>query len=128
VGLLVASSILGVTIGALIPLQRAMARPIQPIRRFFQDLLADDFYVERFYAVTVVLAVGSLSKLVYWFDRFIVDGLINLVGFASILSGEGLKYSISGRSQGYMLTILLGVGVIGLYLSWSRGHLAGLPF
>jgi NAD(P)H-quinone oxidoreductase subunit 5 len=128
VGLLVASSVLGVTIGALIPLQRAMARPIQPIRRFLQDLLADDFYVERFYQVTVVLAVGSLSKLVYWFDRFIVDGFINLIGFASILSGEGLKYSVSGRSQGYMLTILLGVGLIGLYLSWSRGHLVGLPF
>jgi NAD(P)H-quinone oxidoreductase subunit 5 len=57
-----------------------------------------------------------------------VDGFINLIGFASILSGEGLKYSVSGRSQGYMLTILLGVGLIGVYLSWSRGHLVGLPF
>jgi NAD(P)H-quinone oxidoreductase subunit 5 len=117
VGLLTASTVLG-----------AMARPIQPVRRFLQDLVADDFYVAQFYQVTVVWAVASLSKLVYWFDRFIVDGFINLIGFASILSGEGLKYSVSGRSQGYMLTILLGVGLIGLYLSWSRGHLAGLPF
>jgi NAD(P)H-quinone oxidoreductase subunit 5 len=128
VAMLVASGAIGVTIGALIPLQRAMARPIQPLRRRLQDLLADDFYVAQFYQITVVWAVASLSKLVYWFDRFIVDGFINLVGFASILSGEGLKYSVSGRSQGYMLTILLGVGLIGLYLTWSRGHLAGLPF
>jgi NAD(P)H-quinone oxidoreductase subunit 5 len=128
VGLLTASTVLGVTIGSLLPLQRAMARPIQPVRRLLQDLVADDFYVAQFYQVTVVWAVASLSKLVYWFDRFIVDGFINLIGFASILSGEGLKYSVSGRSQGYMLTILLGVGLIGLYLSWSRGHLAGLPF
>jgi NAD(P)H-quinone oxidoreductase subunit 5 len=128
VGLLTGSTVLGVTIGALMPLQRAMARPIQPVRRFLQDLVADDFYVAQFYQVTVVWAVASLSKVVYWFDRFIVDGFINLIGFASILSGEGLKYSVSGRSQGYMLTILLGVGLIGVYLSWSRGHLVGLPF
>jgi NAD(P)H-quinone oxidoreductase subunit 5 len=128
VGLLTGSTVLGVTIGSLLPLQRAMARPIQPVRRLLQDLVADDFYVAQFYQVTVVWAVASLSKVVYWFDRFVVDGFINLIGFASILSGEGLKYSVSGRSQGYMLTILLGVGLIGLYLSWSRGHLAGLPF
>jgi NAD(P)H-quinone oxidoreductase subunit 5 len=128
VGLLTGSTVLGVTIGALMPLQRAMARPIQPVRRFLQDLVADDFYVAQFYQVTVVWAVASVSKVVYWFDRFIVDGFINLIGFASILSGEGLKYSVSGRSQGYMLTILLGVGLIGVYLSWSRGHLVGLPF
>jgi NAD(P)H-quinone oxidoreductase subunit 5 len=37
----------------------------------------------------------------------------------SVLGGEGLKYSASGQSQFYMLTILLGVGVLGLFLTWS---------
>ncbi|MFM2430649.1 MAG: hypothetical protein RLZZ511_1862 [Cyanobacteriota bacterium] len=126
--MLVASGAIGVTIGSLIPIHRTLARPIQPVQRFLQDLLAYDFYVQRFYELTVVLAVTSFSKLVYWFDRYVVDAAINLVGFASILTGEGLKYSVSGRSQGYMLTILLGVGLIGLYLTWSRGYLVGLPF
>jgi NAD(P)H-quinone oxidoreductase subunit 5 len=128
VGLLVVSGALGVTIGALVPLQHTMLRSIRPVRRFVQDLLAYDFYVDWFYDVTVVFAVVTLSKLIYWLDRYVVDGLINLIGFVSILSGEGLKYSISGRSQGYMLTIVLGVGLIGLYLTWSRGYLANLPF
>ena len=87
---------------------------------FVQDLLAYDFYVERFYELTVVRFVGSLSSLISWFDRYIVDGVVNLVGFASLISGEGLKYSASGRSSGYMFTILVGVGVLGLALSWSR--------
>ncbi len=128
VALLVASGALGVTIGALIPLQHTMSRSIQPVHRFFQDLLAYDFYVDRFYDLTVVFAVGTLSRFAYWFDRYVVDGLINLIGFASIFTGEGLKYSVSGRSQGYMLTIVLGVGLIGLYLTWSRGYLPYLPF
>ncbi|MEB3295896.1 MAG: hypothetical protein VKJ24_22310, partial [Synechococcales bacterium] len=45
---------------------------------------------------------------------------VNLVGLASIFSGESLKYSISGKSQAYMLTILLGVGLLGILLSWSK--------
>ncbi|MBE9028292.1 NAD(P)H-quinone oxidoreductase subunit F [filamentous cyanobacterium LEGE 11480] len=125
VGLLIVSGVIGVAIGALMPLQHAKARPLQPVQRFLQDLVSYDFYIDRLYGFTVVLAVGTLSRFVYWFDRYVVDGFINLVGFASILSGEGLKYSVSGRSQGYMLTILLGVGLIGLYLTWSKGH---LPF
>jgi NAD(P)H-quinone oxidoreductase subunit 5 len=120
---LVLSSLIGVSIGALIPLSQTWARPIQPVQRFIQDLLSYDFYVDRLYKITVVAAVGKLSQMMYWFDRFIVDAMVNFVGFASIFSGESLKYSISGRSQGYMLTIVLGLALIGLYLTWSKGQL-----
>jgi NAD(P)H-quinone oxidoreductase subunit 5 len=56
----------------------------------------------------------------------VVDGAVNLVGFASLFSGESLKYSASGKSQAYMLTILLGVGFIGLFLSWSKLIVPGI--
>ena len=114
------SGIIGVAIGSLVRLEHVWMRPVQAQLRFVQDLLAYDFYVERFYELTVVRFVGSLSSLISWFDRYIVDGVVNLVGFASLISGEGLKYSASGRSSGYMFTILVGVGVLGLALSWSR--------
>jgi NAD(P)H-quinone oxidoreductase subunit 5 len=118
--LVVASGAIGVFLGATTPLTRMLSRPLQPQRRFIQDLLAYDFYVDRFYDRTIVRLVGLFSAGVYWFDRFVVDGLVNGVGLASIMGGEALKYSISGRSQGYMLTILLGVGLLGAFLSWSK--------
>jgi NAD(P)H-quinone oxidoreductase subunit 5 len=118
--LVVASGAIGVVLGATTPLTRMLSRPLQPQRRFLQDLLAYDFYVDRFYDRTIVRLVGLFSSGVYWFDRFVVDGLVNGVGLASIMGGEALKYSISGRSQGYMLTILLGVGLLGAFLSWSK--------
>jgi NAD(P)H-quinone oxidoreductase subunit 5 len=116
----VGSGTTGVVIGALMPLTRMLARPLQPQLRFVQDLLAYDFYVDRFYQRTIVRVVGLFSAGVYWFDRYVVDGFVNLVGFTSILGGEALKYSISGRPQGYMLTILLGIGLLGAFLSWSK--------
>ena len=119
-GLLTVSGGVGVAVGSLVQLEHVWMRPVQVQLRFIQDLLGYDFYVERFYQLTVVRGVGRLSQLISWFDRYIIDGAVNLVGFASLFSGEGLKYSISGRSSGYMLTILVGVSVICMALSWSR--------
>ncbi len=114
------SGLVGVLIGSLIQLNHVWLRPIQAPLRFVQDVLAYDFYVDKFYKVTVVWAVSNLSAFTSWFDRYVVDGAVNLVGLVSIFSGEGLKYSSSGRSQAYMLTILLGIALIGLFLSWSK--------
>jgi NAD(P)H-quinone oxidoreductase subunit 5 len=62
------------------------------------------------------------SILTAWIDRYIIDGLVNLVSLATIFSGSALKYNVSGQSQFYVLTILLGIGgLIWLLLNgqWS---------
>jgi NAD(P)H-quinone oxidoreductase subunit 5 len=82
-------------------------------------LLAYDFYTEKLYRFTVVWLVEQLSFASNWFDRYVVDGLVNSVGLASLISGEGLKYSVSGRSQGYLLTIVIGVSLLGLLMTWT---------
>lgn len=118
-GLLVLSGLIGCISGAVIHLNRAWSRPVQTPLRFIQDLLAYDFYIDQLYRVTVVWAVNGISRLSYWFDRYVVDGAVNFVGLASIFSGESLKYSISGQSQFYLLTILLGISVLGILLTYS---------
>ncbi len=110
--ILVASGLLGLSFGFLIPLQRTTARPTEMGLRFFQDLFAYDFYIEQIYNLTVVNAVASLSRLAVWCDRYIVDGVVNLVGLATIFGGNTLKYNTSGQSQFYLLTIFLGVAAL----------------
>ncbi|MDB9310106.1 NAD(P)H-quinone oxidoreductase subunit F [Aphanizomenon sp. CS-733/32] len=128
VGSLVASTIAGVTIGATIYLHKAWSRSRILIWRFIQDLLGYDFYIDRIYRLTIVSAVAMLSRISAWSDRFLVDGLVNLVGFAAIFSGQSLKYSISGQSQGYMLTILIVISILGFAISFSLGLFDKLPF
>jgi NAD(P)H-quinone oxidoreductase subunit 5 len=92
--------------------------PIQ----WIQELLTYDFYVEKLYQVTVVSAIYQMSRLTAWIDRYVVDGLVNSVGFATIFSSEGLKYGASGQVQSYFVTIVIGVGVLGLTIAglfWS---------
>jgi NAD(P)H-quinone oxidoreductase subunit 5 len=119
--LLILSGFVGVGIGMMLPLLRTGARSMNPMIRFCQDLLAYDFYVERVYKVTVVWAVVSLSRLSVLFDRYVVDGLVNATGLATLLSGQALRYSSSGQSQFYVLTILVGTGLL-VFLA------ANLPF
>ncbi|MBE9033921.1 NAD(P)H-quinone oxidoreductase subunit F [aff. Roholtiella sp. LEGE 12411] len=128
VSVLFSSTVLGVGIGATVYLHKAWSRSRILAWRFVQDLLGYDFYIDRVYRVTVVSIVALLSKISAWSDRYLVDGLVNLVGFATIFSGQSLKYSISGQSQGYILTILAVVSVLGFFISWSLGLLDKLPF
>ncbi len=107
-----ASGAIGCAIGFALELRRAWARPRNKSLRFLQDLLAYDFYIERVYELTVVWAVVQSAKFTTWLDRYVVDGLVNLVGLATIFSGQALKYNVSGQSQFYILTILLGVGLL----------------
>lgn len=123
VSILALSSFLGLVIGSTIYLHKAWSRSIQLPWRFVQDLLGYDFYVDRLYHLTVVSAVSLMSRLSAWVDRYLVDGFVNLVGIATIVSGQGLKYSSFGQSQLYLLTIVFGVSVLGFLISWSFGLL-----
>ncbi len=120
---LVLSSVLGLIVGSTIYLHKAWSRSIQLPWRFIQDLLGYDFYVDRLYRLTVVSAVDFMSRLSSWVDRYLVDGFVNLVGIATIISGQGLKYSSFGQSQLNLLTIVFGVSLLGFLISWSFGLL-----
>jgi len=115
--LLISSSILGVGISSIIYLSN-IPKPIRLPWPALQNLIAYDFYTTKIYRVTIILGVAQLSRLADMVDRFVVDGIVNLVGLFSLLGGEGLKYSTTGQTQFYALTILVGVGVLGVWMTW----------
>lgn len=116
--LLFVSSLAGCGLGAIVYLPRTWSRPVLIPLKFVQDLLAYDFYVDRLYRLTVVFAVDAFSKLTAWMDQYIIDGLVNLVGLVTVISGQTLKYNTSGKTQFYALTILLGISILALLMTW----------
>lgn len=116
--LLTWSSILGATVGTLLYVNRVMQNPAKLVQKPIQNLLAYDFYTPKLYRNTFVLGIDLLSRLTDWLDRYVVDGLVNAIGLASLFGGETLKYGNSGRLQFYILTISVGVAVIGILMSW----------
>ncbi len=116
--LLIWSSIFGCSISGVIYLGN-IPKPVRFPWKGVQALFANDFYTTKLYKLSIVLGIDSLSKLTDMLDRSVVDGIVNLVGLVSLGGGENLKYSNSGQTQFYMFTVLLGVGILGMIITWQ---------
>lgn len=115
--LIASGGFVGCLVALAIPLPRNWARSAQRNWRFAQDFLAYDFYIDRLYRLSVVWLVRIFSTIANWFDRYILDGAINLVGFVAIFGGQALRYNVSGQSQFYLLTIVTGVAILFLLMA-----------
>lgn len=115
--LLTWSSLSGCVLGAIVYQGKFIQKPVVfPLKRL-QDLVAYDFYTPRLYRSSIVFGVDLISRLTSWFDRRFVDGIANLFGLVTLFGGQSLKYSTSGQSQAYALTIVLGIALFGLMLA-----------
>jgi NAD(P)H-quinone oxidoreductase subunit 5 len=88
----------------------AIAQTIKPL----YNLSLNKWYIDDIYEVVFVQGSRKLAKQVLDIDIRIVDGLVNLAGLVTLVTGEGLKYLENGRAQFYAL-IVFGA-VLGLVL------------
>ena len=116
---LAGSSLAGFGIGGLIYVGQSIGKPIRLPWKPLQNLLAYDFYTPKLYRSSIVGSVDVISRVTDWIDRYVVDGFVNLVGVSSLFSGEALKYSNSGQGQSYVLTIVFGLAIAAVIVSWS---------
>lgn len=115
---LVGSTLLSGAIAGYLYLNDQIPKPIQLPLPALQDFFAYDLYTAKLYKVTIVAVVGGVSYLIAWFDRFIIDGIVNLVGIVTLFSGQTLKYNATGQTQFYALSIILGLTLMGVIFSW----------
>lgn len=117
--LLLWADLVGVGLGAVFYIGQSIPKPIQLPSKRLQSLFAYDLYTPQLYRSSIVFFVDWASRLTDWFDRQIIDGVVNLVGLASLFSGEALKYGNTGQGQFYILTIAIGLAAIAVGMSWS---------
>jgi NAD(P)H-quinone oxidoreductase subunit 5 len=115
------SAAAGVLVGTLLPQDQFWSRATTPWLRLVQDLLAYDFYTPEFYRRTVVALVASLARVTLWIDRTLIKGLVDGVGRLSLSTAEGLKLTVSGQLQSYLLTVIVAVLLLLGGLQWLRG-------
>ena len=115
------SGLIGVVIGALIPLDQFWSRSTTPWIRTLQDLLAYDFYTPEIYKRTVVSLVANLAQFTRWFDLNVIKAMADGVGNLSMATANGLKLSVSGKTQSYVLTVLLAIVLLLGVLQLGRG-------
>nr|YP_010537811.1 NADH-plastoquinone oxidoreductase subunit 5 [Hoya commutata]UYC31728.1 NADH-plastoquinone oxidoreductase subunit 5 [Hoya commutata] len=64
-------------------------------------------YIDSFYKRSLTGGTRALAELTHFFDRRVIDGITNGVGFISFFIGEVLKYVGGGRISSYLFFYLL---------------------
>ncbi len=75
------------------------------------DSIIIDYSINTFAKILVVF-----SKIVAWFDRGIVDGLVRGIGITARLSGNLGRWMQNGQIQSYYLFSLLGLLLLVFYI------------
>ncbi len=107
--------LIGISLAILMYAQKkidpaAIANQIKPL----YQLSKNKWYIDEIYDAVFVKGCRGLAKQTLTMDVRIVDGIVNLAGFVTLVTGEGLKYLENGRAQFYAL-IVFGA-VLGLVL------------
>jgi NADH-quinone oxidoreductase subunit L len=90
-------------------------RTAESLKRAFGSLYTTTrnlFWVDELYKFVVIRPFYWLSRFFAGIDRWVVDGLVNLVGIGAGIFGQVLKLFQTGVVRNYALLVLIGVVAI----------------
>ena len=105
--------LLGLFWAYIVYFQRAISASL--LARKFSGLykiLQNKYYCDEGYNFLVKNVMLVLSRVLAWFDRKIVDGAVDGIGWLCRMAGEGLRKIQVGRLAAYLLALVLGLIVI----------------
>jgi NADH-quinone oxidoreductase subunit L len=107
-------SILGIAVAAFLHLlNRGLADKLAESIPVLPKLIENKFYVDEIYQAAIVEPLRNLGRILFAIDTYLVDGLVNMLGWIPQLIGFALKLTIQrGYLQGYATTMLFGVMVV----------------
>nr|YP_010320901.1 NADH-plastoquinone oxidoreductase subunit 5 [Parnassia longipetala]UJP70731.1 NADH-plastoquinone oxidoreductase subunit 5 [Parnassia longipetala] len=91
------------------------------VRKGFQKILRDKIiyliydwsynrgYIDVLYAKSLTSGLRRLTEFTHFFDKQVIDRIINGLGFSSFFLGEGIKYLGGGRISSYLLFYLFSI-------------------
>ncbi|MDG2989372.1 NAD(P)H-quinone oxidoreductase subunit 5 [Candidatus Synechococcus calcipolaris G9] len=103
-------ALIGITLASFMYLQGkidpgAIAAKIKPLYQFSLN----KWYFDELYEAVFIKGCRRIARQVLEVDYNVVDGVVNLTGFVTMITGEGLKYFQTGRAQAYALIVFLAV-------------------
>jgi NADH-quinone oxidoreductase subunit L len=94
----------------------SLARATGPLRH----AAARGFWVDEAFVAIYRGVLLALAGLVGWIDRYLVDGVLNVVSAWTVSGGDVLRRIQTGKVQDYVLAVAAGVVAV---MWWLRGAL-----
>jgi NADH-quinone oxidoreductase subunit L len=92
----------------------ALARLTGPLRRAAHAR----FWIDDLFEGVVARATLAFASLVGWVDRYVVDGVLNVVSAWTVETGDELRSIQTGRAQDYVYGLTVGLLVLLLWVRW----------
>jgi len=77
------------------------------------------FWIDDIYERVLALALLTLSRMVGWLDRYLVDGVLNVVSAWTVSGGNVLRTVQTGRAQDYVYGVAVGLLILILWMRWA---------
>ncbi len=89
----------------------AMLRPIDVLAR-------RRYFIDAFYGALYRGVLLGFSRLIGWIDRYLVDGLLNVVSAGTLRAGDLLRRIQTGQPQDYVYGVALGLLCLIVWAQW----------
>ena len=62
----------------------------------------------------------GFSAVMGFIDRYLVDGVLNVVSVLTVETGDRLRRVQTGRVQDYVYSVALGLLALAVWMGWSK--------
>jgi NADH-quinone oxidoreductase subunit L len=92
-----------------------LASMFGPIRR----AAIKKFWIDDVFEGGLGVALFAFSKFVGWIDRYLVDGVLNVVSAWTVTAGDSIRSIQTGRAQDYVYGVAVGLLLLMLWMRWA---------
>ncbi|WP_407307666.1 NADH-quinone oxidoreductase subunit L [Desulfosporosinus sp. SB140] len=126
-GISVIAGLLGIGLAYYIYIKKAIAAE-SIVARFpvVYRILNNKYYIDELYLWVIHHIMDGLAKVLYWFDIYIVDGIINGIALLTRGSAKALRRTSTGQLQTYAMVFFIAVVVIFMVFAFGEGQLSSL--
>jgi NADH-quinone oxidoreductase subunit L len=77
------------------------------------------FWIDDLFEGVVATATLAFSSLIGWIDRYLVDGVLNVVSAWTVTTGDEMRSIQTGRVQDYVYGLAVGLLLLLVWVRWS---------
>jgi NADH-quinone oxidoreductase subunit L len=84
------------------------------------EAAVERFWLDDLFALVYRRVILGASRSIGWVDRYIVDGILNVLSAWTLTAGDRLRRIQTGQAQDYVYGVALGVLLLMVWMRWPR--------
>jgi NADH-quinone oxidoreductase subunit L len=77
------------------------------------------FWIDDLFEGVIATAALAFSSLIGWIDRYLVDGVLNVLSAWTVTTGDEMRSIQTGRAQDYVYGLAVGLLLLLVWVRWS---------